>query len=1548
MPNIDNLNFKVIIDDAQFNRKIEAMKATARQFNTDLTNLLNVQAVSQELVVSNRKRNQMETDNVRALERQNREKLKTKALQDKLNAQIANANKGYKTQSRILQELKGYAMGYLSLYGASRLISSLVRVTGEFELQKTTLAAMLGELNEAEKIIERIKGLAVESPFQFKDLTKYAKQLSAFSVPAQELFDTTKMLADLSAGLGVGMDRIVLAYGQVRSAAFLRGQEVRQFTEAGIPILNELAKQFEQLEGRAVSTGEVFDRISARLVPFEMVAEVLKDMTSEGGKFYQMQQVQAETLRGKLMNLKDAYEIMLNEIGSAHSDKLKGAVDWVRKLMQNWQTIGGQLVDIIKLFGMYKGAVAVLNISDTIAKFGGLANAIKRTAAAQALMNSALMTNPYIAVGTAVAAIVMAINRQRNSLDATTKAQRAYNERVKEFSRIENERKRAIRELVETIQDEATATVEREAALLSLQKSYPKIFEQYDIETLKLADILAIKKQIAEEDAKQRKISAMGAIGAQQGRIKALVAQGASDRHKEDAFALLKEMEKDYLAQYVLPEMVSGLKTMTDEALTKALQDAYRKSQYNARGVETFDNIPTSQDFYEDLYSAIQSEIRRRQNTTLVEGWRKKVQDELSKLGLNKGTSFGLWADETTQSTKYVEEMIKRYKELKDEIKWVSSFDKEQTERLKKNKDAIVAIAKALNIDIENLSANKSDTAETKEEKRLKRLISTLRTLQDQYEKLKDVGTSEEDIKNIFKALYPDVMEEEGEAFITDLNYLERALKLVEELTKLNPEAGKNALVNLGSDKFSELYSNLKDQQKAYKKSAKAAGEYFEMLRKWTAEDFSLNGEGIVLDVGKIASDLNESMNEIDLRAKKAKELFEQIDVDSEEEISKVKEIFVKEFGADAWEDFWNAYYSEGIYAITRLSEKQKEYEKKLAQERVNDLAEKYVKESYFVGSIELSDMSDKNYFQIKQIRKKLQNLLNEEPLQVPIAFQEELQMSGIDVNALSDVDLSELFDRMEVEGAPISKANQELLNLIQSIQKAGLSTEKFGETVKKVIGGDLKNLSEEEAKALMSMVQSYLGEMNNLLASLSDYAEAIGNDELQGAVNGLGESMQILGGIADKLAKGDWIGAIISGITSIASTILKAVSAQAELNAAIAETRNEMRLLASQNTINKNVESIFGTDEYKKFTNAYDEAVKAHKQALEDMVHQNKIMFGGTKDNWGLGATAGSLAAGAALGAAVGSVVPVIGTAIGAGVGALIGMVVGLVGNAATEANDYAKSLQSMANEIGADLIDESTGMFNVETLKNIKETYEDLDSSSKKMLDKLITNAEIYQNAITEIATYMTYIFGQCADEMANAFITSFKESGEAALEYGDIVSDVATGIAKSIVKSAILQNVFDEDDAKKAAAMLASGNAAGAIGLVQDAMESAKELTPYIQQLLESIQPYFEMGETGQSLGEGFKGITEKTAGLRASYINAIRADVSYSKTIWERMDVTTQQIASLLAGFSAPNLMEYQQQIAANTFNTANGIQTLIDRLESVIGSDGGFTGIRTIS
>lgn len=1552
MATIDELDFKLILDDQEFNAKVKNDIKLAEELNTSLSSLLDIKKkvgkFTQDDVINNKKANKILEDNAKTQEKITREKNKTLAAQQKLNAQIEKSTKGYAQQSRILSELKGLALGYLSIHGASQLLSSLVSVTGEFELQKTTLAAMLGDLNEAEAIISNIQGLSVNSIFQFKDLAKYTKQLSAFSVPARELYDTTKMLADVSAGLGVGMDRIVLAYGQVRSAAFLRGQEVRQFTEAGIPILDELAKQFTELEGRAVSTGEVFDKISARLVPFEMVAKVFKDMTSEGGKFYNMQQVQAETLKGKLENLKDAYEIMLNEIGSAHSDKIKGSIDWLRQLMQNWEQIGGQIVDLIKLFGLYKGAVALLSISDTIAKFGGLANAIKKTAAAQALMNSALLTNPYIAVGTVVATVAIAINRQRKALSSATIAQAEYNKRVSDLAKIENDRKVKIQNLIDTIQDETVATLEREAALLALKESYPKIFEKYDLESLKLADILRLKKEIAEEDAKQKRLSDLGAIGAQSGRIKALTRRGASDRHVESALAYQREMEKDYLSKYILPDIVSGLKDLTDDALSKALDDAFRKSKYNTRGVEVFDGIPTTQDFYEDLYSAIQSEISRRKSEKPTTGWRKKVQDELTKLNLTEQKSFGLWAKDTTQSTQYVDDLIKRYRELKEQLKWVSSFDPNLTKTLNEELTAIKAVSKALNIDIEDLSAKKSDTKAEKEERRLKRLIDSLRTLQDQYEKLKKVGASDESIKTLFKGLYPDLIAETNEGFVTSLNYLEEAKKLIAQLGKLSPEDAKKLLIDIGGDKFQEILDNLEKQQKAYKDSAKAAGEYFDTLRKWATEDFNINGEGLAFDVSKIASDLNQKIDEIEFRATKAKELFAQIDVDSEEEVAKVKELFVKEFGEDAWTDFWNPYTTQGIKAIENLAEKQAEYERKLAQEKVNDLAQKYVKESYFAQGIELSDLGDKTFFQLRDLRKKLQATLDSEPLNLSVEIQAALEQVGVDAADLVGIDLDTIFHELEVLGTPIDEATQSTLKLSQQIQKAGLSTEKFGSVVKKVFEGDLKNLAEEEGKALASMVMDYLDQLSKLFETIGEYAQTAGNDTLKEAANGLTEVMDVLGPMAQKFASGDWVGGIISGVTALASKIFQALNAQEQLARAIEETAIQQRILNSEYAIMDGVSGAFGEDSFKKFTNAYKEATKAYQDVQKDIEKSNKNLWGGTDNDSGQWGKVGGLAAGAALGAAIGSIFPVIGTALGAGVGALVGMIAGTVTDAALEMDNYVKTLEQMASEIGAPLINEDTGAYNLETLEAIKDTYKDLSAEDQKWLDNAIANTQIYENALDSMADYMSSVFGNVADDIADAFITSFKESGEAALEYGDIMDGVSSQIAKDIIKSTLLQEVFNEDLTKNAAKELASGNAAGAMAIVDEAMKSAQMLAPYIQDFLQSMEPYFEMNDTGgkTSLGEGIKGITEDQANLLASYLNAIRSDVSYSKAIWLRMDTNLQKLADMLV--SSPTLMEYQAQIAANTYDTAVATQEILAELRSVVTYDSGDGAIRVHS
>lgn len=319
-------------------------------------------------------------------------------------------NKTMFSQRNILQQLSQAAGIYFSVYQVGAFIKELALVSGEFEKQRVSLAAIIGDADAANKIFNQIKDLAVISPFNFKDLTNYAKQLSAFSIPTNEIFDTTKRLADLSAGLGVDMSRIILAYGQVRSAAVLRGQELRQFTEAGIPLVDQLAKKFSELEGRAVSAGEVFDKISNRQVSFGMIKDIITDLTSEGGKFFEMQELQSATLAGKISNLRDNYDIMLDSIGKANHGLLHGALDGLVDLMDNWEKYWGILKGIIATYGAYKAAIAVLAISDQIAKYGSLAKMIQSADLAQKSLNSTLLSNPYVFAATAITALVMAIS----------------------------------------------------------------------------------------------------------------------------------------------------------------------------------------------------------------------------------------------------------------------------------------------------------------------------------------------------------------------------------------------------------------------------------------------------------------------------------------------------------------------------------------------------------------------------------------------------------------------------------------------------------------------------------------------------------------------------------------------------------------------------------------------------------------------------------------------------------------------------------------------------------------------------------------------------------------------------------------------------------------------------------------------------------------------------------------------------------------------------------------------------------------------------------
>lgn len=375
---------------------------------------------------------------------------------------IQNSMKDVQKQSRSLMDISGQLARKLALvFSVSQItgyVKKLIEVRGEFELQQRSLQAILQDKDKANEVWQKTVDLAVRSPFRVKELVSYTKQLAAYRIESDKLFETNKMLADISAGLGVDMQRLILAFGQVRSAAYLRGTELRQFTEAGIPILEQLAKYFTELEGRAVSVGDVFERVSKRMVSFADVEEIFKRMTAEGGTFYRMQEIQAETLKGMWSNLKDSVDIMVNEIGKGNESTLKNSLALVKQLVDNWRKVKPVIETVGISFITYFGA-------DVLRKIGRGFKALWTTISA----------HPILAAVSAVALLITYIWRAREAQNALNAA----------MSDVENENLKSLEEnialyhkLRDAINDVTKSSEDREKAYKQLESTFDSILPQ--------------------------------------------------------------------------------------------------------------------------------------------------------------------------------------------------------------------------------------------------------------------------------------------------------------------------------------------------------------------------------------------------------------------------------------------------------------------------------------------------------------------------------------------------------------------------------------------------------------------------------------------------------------------------------------------------------------------------------------------------------------------------------------------------------------------------------------------------------------------------------------------------------------------------------------------------------------------------------------------------------------------------------------------------------------------------------------------------------------
>ena len=505
---------KKIFDASQvvngFTEKILAQKAVVKDIEADVKRLgdayrialkRNPLSANSKLEEYNAARKALDEEKAALFgltQQQAEARLSVKKLRDEYALYNDNAKE-------IVESNNGIAISWkkaLAVIGGTGVLkalgSEMIRVRGEFQSMQTAIETMVGK-DMAGQLIPQIKELAKISPLTMSDMVGAEKMMLGFNIQAEDTIKYLKAISDISMGESSKFNSLTLAFSQISAAGKLMGQDLNQMINAGFNPLQIISEK----TGKSIAT--LKDEMSKGAISAEMVQQAFIDATSAGGKFYNMSENASKTINGQLSMMQDALDNAFNEMGQKSEGVIMKGIQMTTSLIQNYETVGKILAGLVATYGTYRTAVMLVTAAEskhTLVEIG-LTNARILARKAQLALNAAMLTNPYVLLATAVVGLGAAMWAFHDSTTAAEKAQKRFNEKQKEAAKQEQEHKQKIDSLVESSRDIALADLQRGQSLAELRKEYPKIFDKYDIETIKLADILKLKREIAEEDAKR-------------------------------------------------------------------------------------------------------------------------------------------------------------------------------------------------------------------------------------------------------------------------------------------------------------------------------------------------------------------------------------------------------------------------------------------------------------------------------------------------------------------------------------------------------------------------------------------------------------------------------------------------------------------------------------------------------------------------------------------------------------------------------------------------------------------------------------------------------------------------------------------------------------------------------------------------------------------------------------------------------------------------------------------------------------------------------------
>ena len=732
-----------------------------------------------------------------------------------------------KKQANVWQTLLKGATAYFTLQGAQSFISQMVAVRSQFQQLEISFGTMLKSKEKANELMAQLTDLAAKTPFGLEEVSEGAKKLLAFQVPAEEVTETLRRMGDVASGLGVPMGQLIHVYGQVKAQGKLVTNDLYQFMNAGIPIIAELSKVVGKSET------EIKDMVSAGKIGFTEIQAVIKNMTNEGGLFYNLMAEQSKSLGGQISNLRDNFDQMLNEIGKSSEGIVSGAIKGVSFLVENYETIGKLIAGLIVSYGTYRAAlIATAAVQQVVAaRTAGMTVAemahytwLVLVEKAQKLLNLTMLANPYALAAAALVGLAVALWSLKDSTDANAEATERHNQLRKEQSNLIDDEKNRISNLISTIQDETKSWDERNKAFLALKSSTGGVLDKYTSLNQVLREMSQVLKDLNGRYETMNENMSRDAIGKTQKSIKAkesqiekLVKMQASDSRiamgtQREIDRLKREVERDKLVLQKQQNVVVG--------------------------------IDVSQ-FANSLNGKSKAELDRI---------RKQINDAYNiKKSPSVGSNFKITDDIQNPFLKYDFNELGRFNQAyKEHIKMIEQAKTQTTDFVAK-KNEILALQKQIN---EAEARNKKGTnISTEELNKLDEKRAKLKTLLEEYKKgTGDDLSAKSNTKRITaKNSLPEFNTEKAQRdhnrqIQDDLFALEESrIKIMQD------GADKRfAIIQLEYDKQEEeIRRRSEDQLAAFIETQKAEAE---AAGKWKkGQDFDTNTEAINAEKARLA-----------------------------------------------------------------------------------------------------------------------------------------------------------------------------------------------------------------------------------------------------------------------------------------------------------------------------------------------------------------------------------------------------------------------------------------------------------------------------------------------------------------------------------------------------------------------------------------------------------------------------------------------------------------------------------------------------------------------